>query len=329
MQTGLMLWDMAKSRRVLVLVHPQFRPDRVGRRSATEFDVWTALRSGGHAVEIAAARHDLRRFDRELSEFKPDIVFNLLEEFRGEGVFDFHLVSYLEALGIPYTGCNPRGLVVTRNKLWTAHIAQGQGLAAPNSALARGSARRFSYPAFVKFNREHASLGITQQNLVRDARQLQRSLSRLESRHGGEIVVQSFVAGEEVSVSVWGNRRLEVFAPWRLGLRDENAVATARVKFNAQFRRRQGIRATRFRGPQISLLQSTAKTLFASMDLSGYARFDFRLNAEGTPFLIDVNANPNLAKDEDFAASARVQGHSYADVIERVLQLGLDYEPRV
>ncbi|NJL24285.1 MAG: hypothetical protein HC902_03305 [Calothrix sp. SM1_5_4] len=84
---------MAKCKRVLLLVHPRFRPDR-GKREGTEFDVWSALRKLGFSTEVAAVDSDLRGFDRQLREYLPDVVFNLLEEFDGEAVFDFHLVSF-------------------------------------------------------------------------------------------------------------------------------------------------------------------------------------------------------------------------------------------
>src|ERR1044072_882460 len=164
---------MGKTRRCLILVHPQFHPGKGRTKAATEFDVWKALRGLKHTVEVAAAEYDLRKFDRQLAEFRPDAVFNLLEEFRGEGVYDFHLVTYLESLGIPYTGCNPRGLIVTRNKLWTAHIARGEGVPAPESTLARRPSRGLDvYPQLLKFNREHASLGMTRANVVQDGMQL-------------------------------------------------------------------------------------------------------------------------------------------------------------
>src|SRR4051812_27813735 len=109
---------MGKSKRILVLVHPQFDPRLKARAAAaTEWDVWRGLKALGATVDVVAAETDLRAFDRQLSAFRPQLVFNLLEEFRGEGVFDFHLITYLESLGLPYTGCNPRGLIVTRNKL--------------------------------------------------------------------------------------------------------------------------------------------------------------------------------------------------------------------
>src|SRR5476649_1879529 len=98
-----------KKQRVLLLVHPRFRPDRGNRRSSTENDIWQTLKTLGHVVEFALVDTDLRPLDMAVKQFQPTVVFNLLEEFREQGIFDFHVVSYLEALGIPCTGCNPRG----------------------------------------------------------------------------------------------------------------------------------------------------------------------------------------------------------------------------
>ncbi len=114
----------------MLLVHPQMRPDRFKPRGPTELDVWKALRRLGYLVEVTALQTDLRQLDLQLARTNPSVVFNLLEEFRDEGIYDFHPVSFLEALGVPFTGCNPRGLAITRNKEWAVHIARGAECAA-------------------------------------------------------------------------------------------------------------------------------------------------------------------------------------------------------
>lgn len=320
---------MRKAKRVLVLVHPQYHPRPGGRKDApTEYDVWTALRRLGHEVDIAPVENQLRAFDRVLRETRPDLVFNLLEEFRGEAVYDFHIISYLEALGIAYTGCNPRALILTRNKLWTAHIARAEGVEVPDTRLA-GPRPPKHYPALMKYNREHASLGMTAANVVRNSHQYTRTFKRLRAHFEGEKLVQSFIPGQEVSVAVWGNERTQAFPPWQLHLPGRHAIATAKVKFDSGYRRKQGIRAARFADVRAGRrLQSEARKLFTRLDMNGYARFDFRLDAQGAAYLIDVNANPCLAKTEDFACAARSRGYSYEDVIQKVVSLGLRYEPR-
>ena len=109
--------------RVMALMHqdlvPPDNPEGVDLSSAawkTEFDVLTTLADLGHDVTALGVRDDLRVIDEIVNDWKPHIAFNLLEEFNGNPEFDQNVVSYLELLGVPYTGCNPKGLVLTRDK---------------------------------------------------------------------------------------------------------------------------------------------------------------------------------------------------------------------
>ncbi len=316
-------------KRVLILVHPQLRPDKRGTPYTSEKDVWRTLKRLGFETEILGVQDNIHDIDIAVNRFKPDVVFNLLEEIRDEGIFDFHPISRLELLGIPYTGCNPRGLIVSRNKYWVYQIAHGMGVLTPSSKIIRGSKipRGIKFPAFVKFNREHASLGINNSNCVRTDKQLRAVVKRMQSRMAGEILIQEFIAGDDVSVAVMGNRMARAFPPWTLRMKDKNAFATEQVKFSKELRRRLGIRAIRYTGSGADLTVSIAKRLFITLDLNGYARFDFRVR-EGVPYLVDVNANPNLGKSEDLARSAGRNGLSYESLIQKLVYLAERYVPQ-
>lgn len=317
--------------RVLLLTHPELRPDRKTVRSKTEYDVWRALRSLGHVVEILPLQGSIRPLDQSLARFKPEAVFNLLEEFRDEAIFDFHVVSFLESMGIPFTGCNPRGLVISRHKIWSTRIAAGLQIQVPRTELVRGHLaqieRRLGFPTFVKFNREDASLGITNKNVVHNLGQLRSVVRKMKSCMGSEVLAQEFVAGREVSVSLWGNQTPVALPPWELHLPSLDSVATSKVKFESGYRKAKGIRARRYKGAASESMKMMAAKLYGALDMNGYARFDFRVCPRRGPFLIDVNANPNLARDEDFACSARATGWTYLDVIRRILALAVGYSP--
>jgi D-alanine-D-alanine ligase len=321
---------MARAQKIMILTHPDLRPDQKGAPKGTERDVYLALKRLGYSTQVTALREDLRDLDKELARFRPDIVFNLLEEFRDEGVFDFHAVSKLESLGIPFTGCNPRGLIVSRNKFWVSQIACGVGVKTPETHLVDGMKipKAATYPAFVKFNREHASMGLTDKSRVTNSRQALQEVRRLRQRMRGEVLIQEFVPGEDVSVAVMGNDKLQVFPPWTLKLGSKMGFATERIKFSAALRRRNGFRAIRYRGDAGRLAQEAALNLFRAMDLNGYARFDFRVRGDQS-YIVDVNANPNIAKSEDFAASARASGIGYDHLIESFLKLAIAYRPKI
>jgi len=110
--------------RVLVLMHPNFvPPDSTDGYTAqeinewkTEFDVVSTLRAAGHDVRPLGVQEEIKPVRDEIESFKPHVVFTLLEEFHNESVYDQHIASYLELMKIPYTGCNPRGLILARGK---------------------------------------------------------------------------------------------------------------------------------------------------------------------------------------------------------------------
>ena len=113
-----------KRLRVLVLVHPELVPpdslkghtEQEINEWKTEYDVASTLREAGHEVRPLGVENELKPVRDEIESWKPDVVFNLLEQFHGEAVYDQNVASYLELLRIPYTGCNPRGLVLARGK---------------------------------------------------------------------------------------------------------------------------------------------------------------------------------------------------------------------
>ena len=113
-----------KKLRVLVLLHPDLMPPNSLRGYTkkeshvwkTEYDVISTLRANGHEVRPLGVQDELNTICKEIEDWSPDIVFNLLEQFHGEAAYDQNVASYLELLRIPYTGCNPRGLILSRGK---------------------------------------------------------------------------------------------------------------------------------------------------------------------------------------------------------------------
>ena len=129
-----------KSKRILVLMHKELVPpedailkneDRLTTAWTTEYDVIQCLKKMGHTVLPLGVYSDLLKIRNAVDEFKPHIIFNLLEEFDGESVFDSHVVSYLELLRIPYTGCNPRGLMISRDKALAKKILSFHRIKSP------------------------------------------------------------------------------------------------------------------------------------------------------------------------------------------------------
>jgi len=305
----------------------------------TEFDVVSTLRQLGHQVMQLGLYDDLAPLRRAIDEFRPHIAFNLMEAFSGEALYDQNVVAYLELKGVPYTGCNPRGLMIARDKALSKKLLAYHRLRIPDFAVFRpGRAirrpRRLRFPLFVKSVVEDASLGISQASLVRDDAALQQRVRFVHQHTGKGAIAEEFIAGRELYVGVLGNQRLEVFPVWELLFDkkpgDVPLIATAAAKWNLKYQKKWGVtsRAAEDLPPAVSeQIARRCKRIYRILGLSGYARFDFRLEPRGRLYFLEANPNPALSRDEDFATSAAARGIDYPRLIQRLVNLGLRWEP--
>ena len=335
-----------KKLRVLTLMHEDLVPpdnltgvDLATVEWKTEFDVMTTLRDMGHDVRSVGVRDELDVIRDAVDEFKPHIAFNLLEEFNGFGGFDQNVVSYLELVGVPYTGCNPRGLVLTRDKGWSKKILSYHDILCPKFVvfpLGRSVkwTNEIPFPVIVKSISEEASLGISQASIVEDAEKLEERVKFIHESIGSSAIVEQFIEGRELYVGVLGNQRLQVFPIWELILKnlpDEvYRVATQRVKWSVKYQKKYGITSQEAKGLTKSMvdeIQQLAKKAYRILGLNGYARLDFRLDKDGNVYFLEANPNAQIAFGEDLAESAECAGLSYEGFLQKVLNLGLRWKP--
>ncbi len=336
-----------KRLRVLVLMHEELLPpnSKTGLTEEQidpwrmEYDVCKALRKLGHEVRQLGVANELVPIRKAIEEWQPQIAFNLLRHFHDITLYDAHVVSYLELLKTPYTGSNPRGLLLASDKELCKKILTYHRIRVPAFAVFREGKplrrpRKLEFPLFVKSVAEHASFGIAQASIVQDDKHLKERVEFVHESIGTDAIAEQYIEGRELTVGVLGNDRLKVFPVWELlfeKLPEGTApIATARVKWDRKYQRKIGVKST----PAVDLADSTLKEIsrmarrcYRALNLSGFARLDLRLAADGKVFLIDANPNPDLSFGEDFAASAEKAGLPYSKLVQRVLSLGLGYVP--
>ena len=333
-----------KKLRVLALMHDDLVPpdaveDPAVKEAAewrTEYDVVAALKQLGHEVLKLGVGDDVAVIKNAVHEFKPDVAFNLLVEFHGAATYDQHVASYLELLRTNYTGCNPRGLTLARDKALAKEILTYRRVRVPRSqTFVKGRRvrrlKRLRFPLFVKSVSEEASLGISGASLVRDDEALAERVVWLHGHVGTDAIAEEYVEGREIYVGVLGNTRLTTFPPRELKIDNlpEGApvIATRRVKWNAAYQKKMGVR-TEFAELEPALareLSKLARRAYKSLRMSGYGRLDFRVDPQGRPYLLEANPNADLARSEDFAESAKKAGIRYRALIQRLLDLGMRY----
>ncbi len=333
-----------KKSRVLVLTHRNLAPkEDVGPREVNpewrmEWDVVTHLRKRGHEIMLIEVHDDLTPIRQSLEEFRPTIVFNLLEAFDDIVVFDQNVVSYLELLRVPYTGCNPRGLTLARDKALARKLLAYHRIPSPDFTVVGLNRkpvlpRRLTYPLIVKSLTYEASAGISQASVVENEEQLARRVKFIHDALLTPAIVEQYIDGRELYVGVLGNQRLRVFPVWEMSFEkmqgDNWRIATERVKWNVGYQERHGIDTAEADLPpgMAERIQHLAKRTYRALELSGYARIDFRMDAEGRAYVIEANPNPQLAQEEDFAQSAMRAKMSYAELLERIMTLGAQWHP--
>lgn len=302
-----------------------------------EYDVLTALRELGHEARPLGVGSQLGVIDEALREFQPHIVFNVLEEFRGLGAYVPYVLGYLELIGQPYTGCNPRGLVLADNKALTKKLLRYHRIPLPDFAVfPRGRAvrrpSRLNFPLMVKAVAEHGSVGISQASVVSDDEKLRERVAFIHEQHQADAMAEQYIDGRELYVGVMGNHRLQTLPVWEMkftNLADGALpIATDKVKWDLRYQKERGIQTGTAENlpPGVSeQICHLCRRVYRILDQSGYARMDLRLTPQGKVYLLESNPNPNLAFGEDFAESAQSTGIRYDQLVQRIVNLGLKY----
>lgn len=331
-----------RRKRVLVLMHEDLVPpeDISGMSTsevmpfATEYDVVTAMHWLGHEVIKLGVHDELAPLRRALKEVKPHVVFNLLEEFHGEAVFDQHMVSYLELQRAAYTGCNPRGLVLGRDKALSKKILHYHRIRCPRFAVFPQGRRvrrpaKLPFPLIVKSLVEEGSTGISEASVVNSDDKLRERVSFIHRSVGTDAIAEEFIDGREVYAGVMGNHRLTVLPPWELLIGDLRSdaprIATRRVKFDVEFQAKYNIEIgpANFDDALLVRYQAVAKRIYRALGLSGYARIDFRLTPSGELYFLEANPNPDIARGEEFSSAAKATGVEYEALMQKILNLGM------
>jgi D-alanine-D-alanine ligase len=336
-----------KKLRVLVLVHHYLVPpdDVSGQDLATaswktEYDVIRTLRDDlEHDVHVLGVRDDLAGIRQTNDEFKPHIAFNLLEAFHEIGTFDQNVVSYLELLRLPYSGCNPRGMLLARDKALSKELLQYHRVPVPGFVMIPRGRRprlpkKLAFPLIVKSLTQEASIGISQASVVEDETRLRERVQFIHESVSTDAIVERYVEGRELYCGVIGNQRVQALPVWEMTFAnmpdDQHRIATERVKWSAKYQQKMGIatgEAADLPPGAAERVQHISKRVYKVLQLSGYARIDLRLDAEGGVHVLEANPNPQIARNEDFAQSAEKAGLPYPGLLQRILTTGMRWEP--
>jgi D-alanine-D-alanine ligase len=298
-----------------------------------EYQIAHALQERGHEVRLLGVCDDLQYLLRCLSEWKPDLVFNGAEAFRGNEALEYLLPGLLEAEGYRYTGAPPLALQMTRNKAISKKVLAYFGIQVPGFVSYRLHEKveqhpGLRFPLFVKPLQTDGSAGIARASLVQDMEALADRVAFIQDRFGQGAIAEEFVDGRELYVSVLGNdESLEILPIIEMVFdksktRPEERIATQFAKWDEGYRDRKGIRNVIARPLSKSVrerIYQTCRTAYRALWLRDYARLDLRLSPDGQIWVLEANANPFISYGHDMANAAAKAGMEYSDFIQRIV----------
>jgi D-alanine-D-alanine ligase len=232
---------------------------------------------------------------------------------------------------VRYTGARPDGLMVCKDKALAKKVLAYHRVRVPRFVISQASRplkklRRFVFPAFVKPVGQESSDGISKASFARSEEEAIERARFVHEKFHCDALIEEFISGRELYLSVLGNRKLTVFPPREMFFAqvpdDEPKFATFKAKWDESYRERWGIQ----NGPAGDLapelaekLARVARTVYRALKIQGLGRIDVRLTAEGEIVTIEANPNPSLAQEEDFAQAAAAAGIDYDALIQRIL----------
>ena len=298
------------------------------------------LEGAGYDSSDLGVTSDVHAALAELEARRPDAVFNLCESIHGDNRFESLLPSLLDLRGIAYTGSGSFALSLALRKDKVKEILRARGIPAPQGILLPEedvSAIQLRFPMMVKPSREDASVGISSASVVHDPEALAERVRHVIRHYQQPALVEEYIEGREIYVSLLGRsgERPQIFPFFEIDFSDMPPDRPKIVSFEGKWVEDsveyRGTRPVRCEGLTPALRQriaDTAMAAFEAIELRDYARMDFRLAADGTPYIIDVNPNCDLSDlAGGFSKAARAGGLSYKDVILRIVALALSRRP--
>jgi D-alanine-D-alanine ligase len=296
--------------------------------------VAAALRKNGHQVSVLGVYDDVKKLINGLARRKPELVFNLLEEFGEDAGGNIAATGLLDLLGYRYTGCSPGEFYLGQDKALAKRLLAFEDILYPKFAVFSTdkdfeSAGNLRLPLFVKPVAMDASIGIGKKSLVRDTTSLMRRVLAIHDEVKDAALAEEFIEGREFYVGVLGNgdalalppieadfsglpegapRVYDRNAKWEPGTVEHAAIKTGLADIPDELRAR---------------LQKVSIDAYRALRVRDYGRVDLRVADTGDIYVLEVNASCYLEKNDEFPVAAAAAGIKYPELIQRIVDLAL------
>jgi len=312
-------------------------PDTIGQESVLSRlqAVQKALCSLGYSVHTLEAQGELSAFLKKIRSVKAEMVFNLCEEFYGRARLEMNVAALLELLEIPFTGSSALALGLSQDKGKTKSLLAHHGIPTPPYQIwMPGRDERISelqFPLIVKPMREDASLGIDKNSFVRDEKSLKRRVQKIHKNYGQPALVEEYIDGRELNVSILGNEDPHIlpiseidFSTLPPDLPKICGYAAKWLENSQEFICTVPLCPAPLSAEIEKRVKEVSLLSYRILDCRDYGRVDIRLSPQGIPYVLEINANPDISPDAGMTRSAKAAGFSYTEFIGRIVQIARD-----
>lgn len=290
--------------------------------------VASALSVLGHHAIIVPFGDDPEAFLSKLNVSRPDLIVNICEGVWGDSHREMHAAALLELTGVPVTGSGPLALGITQDKLRTKELLLANHLPTPRHCVARRDEplpkTALIWPLIVKPRSEDASQGITAASVVNNLPALQQQVAYIHRTYGQDALVEEFIQGREINAAILGNGCEALVLPLS-EIRFDPALPQPIVSFAGKWLEETddylGTMPTcpaELPEADVMAVKAVALAAFHTLGCRDYARVDIRLH-DGIPYILEVNANPDISPGAGLARSARAYGLNYPDLIGSII----------
>jgi D-alanine-D-alanine ligase len=298
-----------------------------------EYELLTGkLNKSGFRAYSLNIEDDILLLLKDLEKNKPDLVFNFIEIYKENSRYEMNVVSLLELLRVPYTGAPPITLANCQNKVLTKRLLSSLGIRTPDFFLVKKLSKNYrhnlKFPLMIKPGYEDASVGIENESIVKNNKQLKERVDYVLQYFLQPVLVEEYIEGRELNIAVLGDTEPEALPISEIDFTKMPDhlynIVSYQAKWNPSheaYHKTIPVCPARLPKKTEQKAKETALTSFKVMGCRDYARVDIRLTPKGKLYVLEVNPNPDLTEGAGFMRSAEAAGYSYIRALKRIIDL--------
>lgn len=305
-------------------------------------EIWDLTSRFGKAIEatgyqvilVPVTDGDLDNF---LSSYDPlkNIIFNWCENIPGIDHSEWLVAKYLEKKEFIFTGASSAALASAQDKFRTKQILDKSGILTPRWQIYNhtSTATWDSFPAIVKPSREHCSEGIDRNAVVTTEAELKKRISFIIDKFRQPALVEDFIDGREIHISIWGNGEIKTLPPAEMEFSyfndEHDRICSYESKFvpeSVQYQKINTVLPAQLSEDELYEIEFVCKAAYMATGCRDYARIDIRIK-DNQIYVIDINPNADISPDTSTVSAAEYAGYTYGEFGAHIVNCAAQRHP--